>query len=304
MRSVFFGPFRLEIRPHPHDPNETVLRLFHNDVVQAVERKQLRLLQFLADDHPGEEVTVDEIAAALWPAETGGDNVVKQISLLRSRLGDAPQGRKAAFIETNRLTNSYKFISPVRAEGDLERITGLPKWSNQRLLERLGKLRRNDQDAEDLRIVTGGLIPHKQEFDYEDFLRLGVRIRIVMTNPENLPLLKARHDLRADKYTAEKAQADIREQIEYLRGITPRYPSDGLQVRLSNAIPSLIVHASEWALFGSFPAHGQYVLGPMIETAHTTSFWRSLYDEWKVRWDNAATLEALSERRDVRWGRR
>lgn len=291
MRSVFFGPFRLEIRPHPHDPNETVLRLFYKEKVQAVERMQLRLLRFLADEHPGEEVTVDEINAALWPAETGGDSVVKQVSLLRDRLGDSPQARPAQYIATVRETKSYKFIAAVRAEGDLERINGLPKWSNQRLLDRLGKLRRNDEDTEDLRIVTGGLVPSKQDIDYEDYLRLGVRIRIVMTNPENMPLLKARHALRTDMYSAEKAQADIREQIDYLRPIMARYPPDALQVRLSNAIPSLIVHSREWALLGTFPVQGAYVLGPMIEAAHTSSLWRNLYGEWKVRWDGSALVE-------------
>jgi len=291
MRSVFFGPFRLEIRPHPHDANETILRLFHNGRFQHAERLQLRLLRLLADDHPGEEVTVDEIAAALWPGNAGGNNVQKHISLLRKKVLFDDHLRPR-FIATVRDNAAYKFVAQVRAEGDLERISGSPKWSNQRLLERLAKLRRNDNDGEDLRIVTGGLIPHKQEFDYEDFLRLGVRVRIVLTNPENLPLLKARHDLRADRYSAQKAQNDIREQIEYMRVIMSRFPNDSLQVRLSNAIPSLIIHTREWALLGTFPAHGQYVLGPMVEAAQTTSLWRSLYDDWKARWENPAECVA------------
>jgi DNA-binding winged helix-turn-helix (wHTH) protein len=303
MRSVFFGPFRLEIRTHHLDPNETVLRLFCKDKPHAVQRLQLRLLRFLADEHPGEDVTADEIAATLWPDERSGDNVEKQVSLLRKELGESRKATEYKFIATVRDTRSYRFIAAVRSEGDLERVSGLPQWDNRRLLDRLGKLRRNEEDPEDLRIVTGGLVPSKQDVNFEDYVRHGVRIRIVMTNPENMTLLKARHDLRTDKYTAGKAQADLREQIEYLRVVMCRYAPDALQVRLSNAIPSLIMHARKWALLGTFPAQGQYVLGPMIEAAHTSSLWRNLYDEWKVRWADAAVVERPPGRTEPRRAR-
>ena len=288
MRNVFFGPFRLEISPHPHDPNETLLRLFRAGQFQSVERLQLRLLRFLADDNPGKELTVDEIAAAIWPTKTGGDNVQKQISLLRTKvLGDETRPHK--YIETIRDNAAYKFIARVHAEGELERLYGFQKWSTPRLIERLEKLCRNDNEPEDLRIVTSGLVPSRHDLDVEDYLRRRhIRIRIVMMNPENTSLLKSRYDLRAPDYTFEEAQRDIRNQIKYLRRIMSRFSHEALQVHLSDAIPSLIVHTPQWALLGIFPARGSYVLGPMVEVDAGTSLWETLYDEWKIRWDSPA----------------
>jgi len=287
MRSVYFGPFRLEIRPHPHDPGELLLRLFRNGDFQALERLQLRLLRFLADEHPGEEVSIDEIAAAVWPAGSGGDNVQKQISLLRGKLGD--QIRPYQIIDTLRDSGAYKFIARVRADGDFERVAGLPKWSTRRLLEFFAKLRRNDEDKEDLRIVTSGLVPSRQDLDLEDYLRRDIRIRIVMINPANRSLLEARYALRQDKYTTDDAESDIAKQVEHLRDLMALYPPGTLEVHLSNAMPSgLIFHAKEWAVLGMFPAQGSYFLGPLIETTQHTALWRNLYDDWKIRWDNPA----------------
>jgi DNA-binding winged helix-turn-helix (wHTH) protein len=289
MRSVFFGPFRLEIRPHPHDPAQTVLRLFRDGQLQKAGPLRLRLLAFMADDHPGEELTIDEIAAAVWPIDTGGDNVEKQISLLREVLGDTRL--RPVYIATVRDSGAYKFIAPVRAEGDLQRLIGFPRWNNLRLLEFFGKIRRDEQHTEDLRIVTTGLVPSRQDLDYEEYLQAGIRIRIVMVNPENTELLKCRYALRRDRYRTEQAQADITDQIDSLRIMIDKYPNDALQVCISNTMPSgLIFHTRDSALLGMFPAQGSYILGPMIHTAEKTMLWRTLYDDWKVRWDNPAKL--------------
>lgn len=194
------------------------------------------------------------------------------------------------FIATFRDSGAYKFIADVRAEGDLERLVVLPKWSPRRLLECLGKLSRNDEDTEDLRIVTTGLAPSWQELHYEEHLDRGICIRIVMMDPKSEALMRAKYGLRRDKYNLEMAKLDFRNQIDYLEGVISRFPSDALQVRLSSAMPStLIFHSRDWALFGTFPAQGSYALGPMIETAETASpLWGTLYEDWKVRWDDPA----------------
>jgi DNA-binding winged helix-turn-helix (wHTH) protein len=284
-----FGRFRLVIRPHPTVRNRVRLALFHDDDDEPVhaEPQQLELLRLFLEHYPDEVVTAETIADTLWPHSFNGINLVqKQMTELRRILGD--NFRDPLYIRTVR--DGYKFIAAVEAEGDLGRIDGLLKWSTELLHKRLHQLRRNDNDPEDLRIVTGGLVPHKQVFDFEDCFRLGLRVRIVMTNPENKLLLKARHDLRLDKYTAEKAQADIREEIDYLTLMMSRFPADILQVRLSNVIPSLIVHSRPWALLGIFPAQGSYSLGPMVDTTYGTSLWKALYDDWKTRWDKAADI--------------
>jgi DNA-binding winged helix-turn-helix (wHTH) protein len=293
MRKVHFGPYCLVIRPHPHNKDEDLLSLLWKGQEQAAEPLTLKLLRFLADEHPGEEVGVEQLINAIWPDDTEGNHrlVHKHIEKLRRVLGD-DDSNKRKYLETlPRGRSAYRFFHAVSGEGEIERLRGFLKWCPDELTHRLAKLKRNGYKSEDVRIVTNGLFPGRHDMDYEGYLRAGLRFRIVMMNPENMTLLKGRYDLRGKDYTSEKAQPDLRQQIEYLERIMPEFPEDALQICLSNAISAgYIVHTAEWALLGIFPAHGSPVLGPMIEVDPNTSLWHTLHKDWKIRWDNPARL--------------
>jgi DNA-binding winged helix-turn-helix (wHTH) protein len=290
VKRLSFGRFLLEMRAHPHNRSETLLRLLHNGepVDPQPQPKTLKLLRYLADEHPGEELTQDEIADALWPDDSGGNNVQKQASMLRDALDD--HLKPYHYINTLPNNRGYKFIAPVHAEGDLGRLDGLLKWSNPRFFDLLGKVRRHDEDAEDLRFATVAFSPSIQDMGFEDLLcQHHVRIRIVLTNPENMELLEARHGLRQDEMTAEDGQAQIKKQIATLARTKARFPNETLEWRLSDAMPcGFVAHSRNWALLGIFPAQGSYVTGPMIEVPGGTELWAMLHDDWNRRWENPA----------------
>jgi hypothetical protein len=103
-------------------------------------------------------------------------------------------------------------------------------------------------------------------------------------------LLKARYGLRTDETTPEYVQDRIRRQLVILRQIKNQFPHELLEWQVSDSMPSgFLVHTRHWALLGIFPAHGSYAIGPMIETPSGTTLWQTLYDDWKLRWDNPAT---------------
>jgi DNA-binding winged helix-turn-helix (wHTH) protein len=286
LRTLTFGRYRLVLRPHPVHRDRVYKSLFRGKDHISAEPQQLELLRLLVDDYPGEPITAEEIANILWPDASQGINLVqRQISELRRVLQDDP--RRPFYIKTLEGSAGYRFIEPVRVEGDLGRLDGLLNWSTSLFVQRLDELQRHEDDSEDLRIVTVGLVPSPQDIDLGSYLRRGIRTRIVMMNPENRRLLESRYSLRQDEITTDRAQHDIRKQIDHLKRLMAAHDTESLEVRLSDAMPSgLIVHSHAWALLGIFPAQGSYVLGPMVTTTRGDSLWQNLYDDWRVRWDN------------------
>lgn len=283
MRNIFFGPFRLAIKPHPHDPMQMLTKLFHNEKTQRLQRKQLDLLRFMADDHPGEELTIEDIAAALWPEETGGDSVEKQVSLLRKSLGDV--AKNPQYIETLRDQRGYKFIAPVRSEGDLDRLDGSPRWKDETFHRFL------DQTPEkaELRIVATGFQFNPSELPFDQLRKRGVNIKIIIMNPHNSALVEARHGLREDK-TFDDCVYSLKEQVRALPrlAVPPEGhdPAGKLEWRLSDAMPcGFVVHSSHGALVGLYLAHWSYTKGPMIEVRPNSSLWKELYHDWESRWN-------------------
>jgi hypothetical protein len=165
----------------------------------------------------------------------------------------------------------------------------LLKWSNSLFFEKLSETRRHEEDSEDLRIVTVGLSATVQDFNFEELLSNHVRIRIILMNPDNIALTDARFGLRQDGETPAGGRAHIQKQIEQLRRLIARFPDETLEVRLSDAMPcGFVAHSAAWALVGLFPAHDSFVKGPLIEVPSHSGLWNTLYDDWKIRWDNPA----------------
>jgi hypothetical protein len=204
--------------------------------------------------------------------------------MLRGKLGEQ---RPYKIILTLGKNEGYKFVAKVRAKGDLGRIDGLLKWSNEHFFELFGKITRNDDDAEDVRITC--FRTDIENHGFQELLQRHVRIRIILTNPDNMHLLRARYGLRADETSPEYVQDRIRRQLVLLQQIKNQFPSETLEWRVSDAMPcGFLVHTRHWALLGLFPVQGSYTIGPMIETPFGTPLWQMLYDDWKLRWDNPA----------------
>jgi hypothetical protein len=133
-------------------------------------------------------------------------------------------------------------------------------------------------------------------------LRRNVRIKILMLNPENEALVKARHSLRKDK-SMERALRELKEQIEEIEKLAHAYPASGerggtVELGLSDMMPcGFVVHTKHAALLGIFPAHDSYVAGPMLEIRSDTETWRTLYTDWKERWQDAKQTSRGDQRR-------
>ncbi len=296
VRKIWFENCRLEIKPHPHDRDQTLLRLFVDNVPQSVQTKTLKLLQYLADDHPNEEITDAEIALDVWGTLGAVDNVWKQISLLRRALGE-PQNKPYKFIDTLPNRRGYRFIAKVRSEGDLGRLDGLMKWDPEAFLHFLKQVKRSEMQSEmeeDLRIVTTAFPAAPSEMLFEDLLKDGIRIRVLLMNPENDVLIHARYALREDK-KGKVGPEELRVQIEQLPVLAKTDGCTGkLEWQLSDAMPcGFLAHASHGALVGLFLAHTSYTKGPMIQVPANTDLWKTLYLDWKKRWDNPAPNSAM-----------
>jgi DNA-binding winged helix-turn-helix (wHTH) protein len=282
--SLSFGDFCLEIRRNPYIPNEVHRILYRASVEVELEPLPLKLLECLAR-RPKEPLEESYLSMALRrDASDEGKNIQHHIHTLRAALGDMDRDNRR-FI-ANIPTWGYKFLADVRRQGDVGGIEAFLTWDHPRFFELLSRVERHGDEKEDLRIVTVAFSGGVTNLHLEKLLARNARIRIVMMNPENRDLLKARHGLRRDPKTPEKGRSEIEEQLEELAGIMAEYPT--LEVRLSDAMPGgFVAHSKDWALTGMFLAHCSYVKGPMIEVSADTETWKHLYTDWFVRWEAA-----------------
>src|SRR5215472_16684036 len=66
-RMLSFGDFKLKIEPHPHDRLDFKFSLYKSGkYLPEGTNLPLRLLKFLADDHPGESFDLDQLARQIW----------------------------------------------------------------------------------------------------------------------------------------------------------------------------------------------------------------------------------------------
>ena len=291
--SLTFGkehgePFRLDIRVdvqgHRH------LTLFQGE--QRVERllkPSLDLLQYFLEN-PHERLLKTDIENAL-----NVDDVTKSLSLLRGGLGGNASDDR--FIVRHPL-GGYEFVCDVSSEGDLG-IECYPRWRPSIFYDLLSKVTRGSQeDKEDLRIATVGFSSSMQDLALDRLLKKGARIRIIMMNPENDALMKARHALRTDSINAAKSKTQINEQIEELRQIVrsalASKSQGSLELRLSDAMPSaFIAHTRRRAVFGLFLAQGSYVMGPLVDVKAKTETYDKLHEDWTARWTHAKPIALL-----------
>lgn len=295
--SLSFGlksgpPCRLEVRLD--SMGELHFTLFRGLTVVDLFRPTLVLLRYMAE-RPNTELKTDDILNDLWP-ESGPNIVEKHISFLRNALEDTKAPKEPSFIKTIH-GSGYAFTPEVTRVGDLGDMEAYPEWSNKRFFHLVKHVERGTKNEdEDLRIVCTALSCGVGELKLERLiLNNRVRIRILMINPNNVPLIEARYLLRRDK-SYERCIRELKDQVTELDELSRRYPAvdpeqsrGSLEFHLSDAMPcGCVIHTANWALLGIFLAHDTYSAGPMIEVRGDSEPWKMLYEDWKVRWTKAS----------------
>jgi hypothetical protein len=162
-------------------------------------------------------------------------------------------------------------------------------WENSRFLKILSEVQpSNDKDIqavdkEDVRISTTGF----SSFPEDELLSLihrGVRIKILMLNPERTEIVRARNEGRTDGEKEAHALNAIYTQIDRLSN-HQKFPKEKISLKVSNLMPfGFVLHTREKAVLGLLWSMCSYTRGPMIEIDSTEKLWKTLKDDWNVRW--------------------
>ncbi len=170
------------------------------------------------------------------------------------------------------------------------KIAAFYPWEQARYLELTSRLATSKKKV-DLRICTT-LFHSLFDLNLPAVLPR-CRIRIIMINPANQTLLKARFLHRAD-FDLKEALKRIKSQLKELGRIAP---NRDLQVRLSDAMPSgITVITPQTALIGVMFADYSYARGPMIEAERGTELWTRALADWKIRWDAGKQVVPIPSR--------
>jgi hypothetical protein len=257
----------------------------------------MALLQYFLE-HPRKLCAKADILRAVWTEDADPTIVEHHIWELRKIL-DPKNPHEPLFIETKR-KEGYEFLLDVERKGDLGSVQVFAKWSRERFYGLLEKLERGDeQEDEDLRIATTGFNAGVSELGLERLLNRHVRIRVIMVNPLNRPLLDARYLLRKDR-TKKYNIRELNQQVSDLSELAREYPPHPLSVeprgmielKLSDAMPcGFVAHTKSRALLGIFVAHDSYIAGPMFEIRSESEIWETLYTDWKARWEQGHKID-------------
>jgi len=169
------------------------------------------------------------------------------------------------------------------------------KWEQKNLYSILNKTEpcaeASGKTDGDLRILTSFFI------DYfglrEDVLiplqNKGVKINMLLMNPDNPALLQSRFGLRKDGLGFERAQGDLLSDLRSLSAFS------NVEVRVTDSMPcGFVAHSKDWAVLGLMPSHASYVVGPMIESTSNSRLWKMLEEDWNTRWNVAKVYQLRS----------
>ena len=174
-----------------------------------------------------------------------------------------------------------------------------PKWNQGRFEELVKSVnpdpkRGPSEEQGDLCICTTffvGDTPLRSKLI--EALGRGVRIQVLMLDPDNEAMLEARFRLRTDTYSPDNAKRDLLKHIKMLEDleayIAPSVsPKGSVEIRVSNKMPSgFVAHSRDWAVMGIMLARESYAEGPMIEVMSSrSSLWRHIEADWHVRWND------------------
>ncbi len=186
----------------------------------------------------------------------------------------------------------YAFLHEPDAAASGSGATILDRWDAGRLAEFI-KSTAPAKDADphskygDLRIMNTFFInSHGFRHDFETLLEEGVQIKLLILNPDNAALVKARFGNRTD-YPPSEARKLLRKQArEFSKLGDGKKWSGSIQVRYSNLMPyGFAAYNARGGVIGLLPTHETYLKGPMIQTEAGSKLWTMMDDDWKARWE-------------------
>lgn len=142
--------------------------------------------------------------------------------------------------------------------------------------------------AVDLRILVTAFPTH--EFPEEELKNLlteqHLQIQIILTNPTNKKLVRARHGARKDGETPENAIASIVHQHRRLSMLPRTTPGGGsFELKLSNLMPlGFYALTRTRALLGLYWSDVSFHAGPLIEVTDESALWTALNQDFEARW--------------------
>lgn len=298
IESFSFGDgFRLEVGRDA--PGRKVLKLFHNNrLVKSAKLlgPTLELLHYMVQ-RPQQELLDGDILDKFWP-NSDRQIVDQHVHYLRVALNnDDPKDPR--FIKTLH-GRGYKWLLEVKREGGP--VEAYQKWDRARFYALMRDLKRGPVgDTEDLRIVASAIGAGLDEMDFKGLLRKGVRIKVLILNPENTALTHARYSLRKDKLPS-RCLRELNEEVADLQHYEKQFPPHGvdetsergsLELGLSDIMPcGFVVHTRDWAVLGVYPAHDSFLGGPMIEMHSKSDAWETLHTDFKERWQDFLDKQA------------
>jgi DNA-binding winged helix-turn-helix (wHTH) protein len=198
--------------------------------------------------------------------------------------------------ETHTTANSQIVRLPLTtyaANKGHEPIRVWEKWNQGRFDDLLTQVRNGDT----LHVVTTYFVNESGlRSKIEECLLRAVRIKMLVLDVTNQPLIDARFAARIDGFTPSKAAASSRQQVQLLRKLPGELKKSvgkctgTIEIRISNLMPSgFVVHCSSWAVVAMMPARESYTKGFMLEIDPGTDLWTTINLDWKARWKKSET---------------
>jgi hypothetical protein len=185
------------------------------------------------------------------------------------------------------------------------RVGSKQEWS--RLWDLMEGIERGDAGSEaDLRLATTGFVNQTGIVQIcRRLLKKGVRIQIIMMNPDNAVLLDARFGVRGqslagDGLSPEQGRLDIVRQLDVFKRLSVAHrrqerqdepqgrPGGSLEVYTSDRQPvGFYALTDRWVMFGMMPVTGSFLTGPVLEAGSGSDLWRLLREDWEERLKDA-----------------
>ncbi|HKV41218.1 MAG TPA: hypothetical protein VJX67_18575 [Blastocatellia bacterium] len=202
---------------------------------------------------------------------------------------------EASVSEQIRVTNLQ--TAPIQRAHAAEQATVVyPDWCANVFDEFLSSTSRGSEDSSerepgDLRIVTSFFIDWETtSAQLEKLLEKGLRVKVLLMNPQNESLIYARCGVRTDKHTPENAKREGMFQLEALGKLASDAGGKGgtLEVYTSNIMPTgFVAQTRDRVVIGLMPARKSYLAAPMIVASSDTLAWKVFDADWTARWKEA-----------------
>jgi hypothetical protein len=135
---------------------------------------------------------------------------------------------------------------------------------------------------------------------FADLVKGGVKVKILMTNPDNDALVRGKYRLReAEEFEAVgRATADIREQLAQFNKLAAKLTkfSGSLEVQLCDSTPFGVYFqiGNDVMLLGYSLPSKSFKVGPLLIFYPWSDQWDIFEENWALCWENPLDSKATS----------